>query len=138
MYRPILRATSADGQAVPTAVHAAAGNTNQCLWLGNRDQNAIWWILGGLAVFVVLGIGAAIVIIAVASMSSEPNNNRFEANANAPNRNINAYRPNTNNANANSIANCLLRLGRRLLDAKNGEREVRHMEISGTQMASTT
>src|SRR6266478_3994954 len=30
-------------------------------------SNAVWWILGGLAVFVVLGIGAVIVIIAVAS-----------------------------------------------------------------------
>lgn len=65
-------------------------------------SSAVWWILGGLAVIVVLGIGAVIVIIAVASMSSEPNNNRF-ANSNAPNRNVNAVRPNTNSSNANSI-----------------------------------
>jgi len=68
-------------------------------------SNAVWWILGGLAVFVVLSIGAVIVILAVASMSAEPNNNRFEANANTPNRNLNANRSNTNNSNANSIAN---------------------------------
>lgn len=70
-----------------------------------RKSSAIWWILGGLAVVVVLGIGAVIVIIAIASMNSESNNNRIANNSNAPNRNVNANRPNTNNSNTNSIAN---------------------------------
>jgi len=70
-------------------------------------SSAIWWILGGLAVIVVLGVGAFIVIIAVASMSSEPNNNtnRVVVNTNGPNRNANSNRTNSNNSNTNSIAN---------------------------------
>lgn len=71
-----------------------------------RKSSAIWWILGGLAVVIVLGIGAVIVIIAVASMDSESNNNnRIVNNSNSPNRNTNADRPNTNNSNTNAIAN---------------------------------
>src|SRR6267378_3902647 len=46
-----------------------------------RKSNAVWWVLGGLAVAVVLGIGIIVVLLAVASMSSQPNNNRL-ANAN--------------------------------------------------------
>ena len=70
-------------------------------------SNAIWWILGGLAVVVVLGIGAVIMIIAIASMSSDTNNNRFVTNTNSPNRNANTAHANTNtnSANANSPAN---------------------------------
>ena len=70
-------------------------------------SNAVWWILGGLAVIVVLGLGAVIIFLAVASMSSEVdnNNNRVVNNNNSPNRNANGPRPNTNNSNANSIGN---------------------------------
>lgn len=66
-------------------------------------SSAVWWILGGLAVVFILGIGAVIVIIAVASMSSESNNNnnRPVTNVNIPNRNLNTNF-NTNNSNVNS------------------------------------
>lgn len=66
-------------------------------------SNAVWWILGGLAVVFVLGIGTVIVIIAVASMSAETNNNnnRIVVNNNVPNRNLN-LNGNTNNSNINS------------------------------------
>src|SRR5215472_11422032 len=37
-----------------------------------RRSGALWWILGGLAAVVVLGIGIVVVIIAVASMNSTP------------------------------------------------------------------
>jgi hypothetical protein len=64
-------------------------------------SSAIWWILGILAVLVVLGVGAGIVILAIASMSSPPNNNNRYANSNGPNRNLNT-RPNANTGNTNS------------------------------------
>ena len=65
-------------------------------------SSAIWWILGGLAVFVVLGLGAVIVIFAVLTMNAEPNNNRVVANI--PNRNLNGNWTNANNSNSNSTA----------------------------------
>src|SRR5882672_473663 len=68
-----------------------------------RRSTAIWWILGALAVVVVLGFGGVIVLIAITSMSSESNNNndRPVANSNAPNRNTNTNSI-TNNSNVNS------------------------------------
>jgi hypothetical protein len=71
-----------------------------------RKSNAVWWILGGIAVLVVLGIGIVVVIVAVASMSSGSNNNRLIANANNRNANTNRFGsyPNTN-SNANTNAN---------------------------------
>ncbi|PWT91905.1 MAG: hypothetical protein C5B55_07280 [Blastocatellia bacterium] len=63
-----------------------------------KKSSAIWWILGGLAAFAVIGIGAAVLIFMVASISST-NTNNGNANANSVVSNRNA------NANANSNAN---------------------------------
>lgn len=62
-----------------------------------RKSNAVWWILGGLAVVVILGIGIVVVLLAIASMSSQTNTNHL-VNANT-NRNTNLNRSNANNTN---------------------------------------
>ena len=64
-----------------------------------RKSNAVWWVLGGLAVVVVLGICIAVVLLAVASMSSQSNTNRVTT-ANTSNRNSNANRTNTTDSNS--------------------------------------
>jgi len=61
-----------------------------------KKSNAVWWILGGLAALVVIGVGLVVMIIALASLSSDTNRN-LNANANT-NRNSNV----TANVNANS------------------------------------
>lgn len=63
-----------------------------------KKSNAIWWILGGLAAFGVIGIGLVVMIIALASMSTTNTNNANVANHNE-NRNANVV------ANANVAAN---------------------------------
>ena len=61
-----------------------------------KKSNAVWWILGGLAALVVIGVGLVVMLIALASLGS---NSNFNANANA-NRNanvtVNANLPNSN------------------------------------------
>jgi hypothetical protein len=63
-----------------------------------RKSNAVWWILGGVAALVVIGVGLVVMLIALASLGSDSNNNR-NANANT-NRNanvtVNANVPNSN------------------------------------------
>ena len=67
-----------------------------------RKSKAIWWILGGLALVGVIGVGAAVMIIALASMGANSNTNSNRGNVNRlGNRNANA---NTNVANANANA----------------------------------
>ncbi len=66
-----------------------------------RKSSAVWWILGGIAVIGVIGIGAIIMIIALASISNS-NSNSNNSNLRA-NRNTNTN--NTNSLNANSDAN---------------------------------
>jgi hypothetical protein len=68
-----------------------------------KKSNAIWWVLGGLAAFAVIGIGLVVVIIAWASISaSNANNSNRNENRNAnvvtnsntlPNSNANASPP---------------------------------------------
>jgi len=69
-----------------------------------KKSNAIWWILGGLAVVAVIGVGLVVMIIALASLGSNTNNN-VNANVRNDNRNsnvtVNANAPNVN-ANANA------------------------------------
>jgi Tfp pilus assembly protein PilV len=69
-----------------------------------RKSNALWWILGGLAALLVIGVGLVVMIFALASLGSKTNTNT--ANTRNANRNSNvATNTNTNvNANAN-IAN---------------------------------
>lgn len=65
-----------------------------------KKSNAIWWILGGFAALVVIGVGLAVMLIALASLGSDPNNSNLNANTREVNRNsnvtVNANLPNTN------------------------------------------
>lgn len=68
-----------------------------------KKSNAVWWILGGLAALVVIGVGLVVMIIALASLNSNTNSN---LNANThENRNANVtanINTNSNTVNANT------------------------------------
>ncbi|MEP6570639.1 MAG: hypothetical protein ABJC10_12780 [Acidobacteriota bacterium] len=67
-----------------------------------RKSKAIWWVLGGLLVVAVIGVGAVVMIVAIASMGSNANVNANSGNVNRlANRNANAN-ANITNANANA------------------------------------
>jgi len=61
-----------------------------------KKSNAIWWVLGGLAAVLIIGIGLVVMIIALASLNSTNTNNSNSTNRN-DNRNSNV----TANTNAN-------------------------------------
>jgi hypothetical protein len=63
-----------------------------------KKSNAVWWIIGGMLVLAIIGVGAVIMIIALASMDSHSNENLNQSNANSRvvNRNANASTPNAN------------------------------------------
>jgi len=63
-----------------------------------KKSNAVWWILGGLAALLVIGVGLVVMIIALASLGSNGNTNNLNANTRNENRNSNV----TANANANA------------------------------------
>jgi hypothetical protein len=68
-----------------------------------KRSSAIWWILGGFAAVLVIGVGLVVMLIALASLSSNTNSNTANTNANTNrNANVNA---NANIANANANAN---------------------------------
>ena len=67
-----------------------------------KKSNAIWWILGGIAAVLVIGVGLVVMLIAVASLNSGPNNN-LNANTRIDNRNSNVtVNANVANVNANT------------------------------------
>lgn len=70
-----------------------------------KKSNAIWWVLGGLAAFGIIGVGLVIVLIAWASISSSNTNNDNTNNRNE-NRNsnvaVNTNTPSNTNGNSNS------------------------------------
>jgi len=68
-----------------------------------KKSNAVWWILGGIAAFAIIGIGLLVMVIAIASMSGNTNT-RNVANVNNRNQNQNTnVTANTNVAeNVNS------------------------------------
>jgi hypothetical protein len=67
-----------------------------------KKSNAVWWILGGIAAFAIIGIGLLVMIIAIASMSGDTNNrNVSNINSRTDNRNINV----TANANVSENVN---------------------------------
>lgn len=67
-----------------------------------KKSNAIWWILGGFAALVVIGVGLIVMIIALASLGSNSNVN-FNANTRVVNRNSNlAVNANVSNINTNT------------------------------------
>lgn len=67
-----------------------------------KKSNAIWWILGGLAAVLVIGVGLVVMIIALASLGANTNNRNVNANVRNDNRNSNiTVNANVNAANAN-------------------------------------
>ena len=70
-----------------------------------RKSNAVWWILGGLAAVLVIGVGLVVMLIALASLGANTNNSNV-TNVRNENRNSNVS-TNTNvpNVNASSNAN---------------------------------
>ena len=63
-----------------------------------KKSNAIWWILGGFAAVVVIGVGLLVMFIVLASLGSTNNNVNANINANR----IVAVNTNTSNSNTNS------------------------------------
>ena len=65
-----------------------------------KKSNAVWWILGGFAALVVIGVGLVVMLIALASLGSNPNSNNLNTNTRNVNQNanitVNANIPNSN------------------------------------------
>ncbi|HKR11173.1 MAG TPA: hypothetical protein VJT15_03865 [Pyrinomonadaceae bacterium] len=71
-----------------------------------KKSNAIWWILGGFAAVLVIGVGLVVMIIALASLNSNTNSNIANTNSRETNRNANVNaNANANVANTNANAN---------------------------------
>ena len=70
---------------------------------GRKKSSAIWWVLGGILIVGIIGVGAIVMIFALASMgeNSNTNSNRANINSRNTNRNVNT---NANVANANANA----------------------------------
>ena len=66
-----------------------------------KKSNAVWWILGGLAAVVIIGVGLVVMLIALASLGANTNNSNLNANRGNENRNSNIANTNVN-ANTNS------------------------------------
>lgn len=76
-----------------------------------KKSNAVWWILGGFAAVLVIGVGLVVMIIALASLGSNTNSNVANVNTREANRNANVNaNANANVANTNANAN-LSRVG---------------------------
>lgn len=67
-----------------------------------KKSNAIWWILGGLAAVLIIGVGLIVMLIALASLGSNVNNSNLNANIRNDNRNSNVANANVTNSNANA------------------------------------
>jgi hypothetical protein len=86
------------GQAPPPPSYASP----------QKKSSALPWVLGGIALLVVLGVGAAVVIGVLASMGSNSNkNNSNNSNmvANRSNRNGSSNNSNSNNSNSSNSSN---------------------------------
>jgi hypothetical protein len=66
-----------------------------------KKSNAIWWVLGGLAAFGVIGVGIVVVLIAWASINAS-NTNNSNVNIGNGNRNSNVIVNNNTNLNTNT------------------------------------
>lgn len=96
------------GQFPPTAGAGWAGQAPPPPTYGApKKKSALPWVLGGLGLLVVLGIGAAVVIGVLASMGSNSNkNNSNNSNQVANNRgNRNGSSNNSNNSNSTNSNN---------------------------------
>ena len=70
-----------------------------------KKSNAVWWILGGFAAVLIIGIGLVVMIIALASLGSSTNTSNLNSNTRNENRNSNINaNANANVANANANA----------------------------------
>lgn len=67
-----------------------------------KKSNAVWWILGGLAAAVVIGVGLIVMLIALASLGANTNNSNLNANRGNDNRNSNIAANTNVNANTNA------------------------------------
>ena len=67
-----------------------------------KKSNAVWWILGGLAAALVIGVGLLVMFIALASLGANSNNSNLNANTRNENRNSNLSANTNTNTNANS------------------------------------
>jgi hypothetical protein len=70
-----------------------------------KKSSAVWWVLAGIAVVSVIGIGIVIMLLALASMGSDENNANDSGNTRVVNRNHDTNINNTNespNLNANT------------------------------------
>ena len=66
-------------------------------YVPQKKSNAVWWIVGGVLVVGIIGVGLIIMILVLASIGSNQNTNT-NANSRVANRNANANRStNTNN-----------------------------------------
>jgi hypothetical protein len=69
-----------------------------------KKSNAVWWILGGLAAVLIIGVGLVVMIIALASLNSNTNNSNVTNRNENRNSNVtvNANVPSNINANSNA------------------------------------
>jgi len=64
-----------------------------------KKSNAVWWVLGGVVVVGIFGVGLIVVVVLIASLGSSNNNgNTSNSNIRIVNRNVN----NTNTSNSNT------------------------------------
>ena len=99
IYRPTAPAVSARPTAPPPPPPPQWSPTPA--QPARKKSNAVWWILGGLAAVVVIGLGLVVMLIALASLGSNVNNSNVNANTRNDNRNSNI----TVNTNTNSNTN---------------------------------
>jgi hypothetical protein len=71
-----------------------------------KKSNAVWWIVGGLAIIGVFGVGVIVIILALASIDSNQNNANGNANSVVLNndRSTTNTSPDNSNFNLNSTA----------------------------------
>jgi len=64
-----------------------------------RKSHAGWWVVGGIALIAILGVGLGVVLIVIGALSSESSTTRSNANGNII-ANRNTVHSNANNANS--------------------------------------
>lgn len=67
-----------------------------------KKSNAIWWVIGGIAVVGILGVGLIIMMLALASLNANENAKNDSANTRVVNTNRSANANRTANANSNT------------------------------------
>src|SRR6185295_19439834 len=68
-----------------------------------KKSNAVWWILGGVFLVGIVGIGLVVGLLVLASMGSvNENENNANSNVKVPNANANSSNSNYGNANSNT------------------------------------